>query len=658
MASVLCLRTLCAALLLTLSACHSDEDIADDTPQADTATQPDTPASQTGDQTGELLSRFNSDGTAWLALHLSMEGYTQTRTAATRAGGDNGTFADATLDEYSVDNAYLLLFAGASEATATFASAYKIDSPSLDGATNPQVDRTTTVAIQDFNIKGTDQLYAFVVLNNNDTHGITAHSRTSVTFANGDSPEKTFDGSSTLTDLQAVVVNSIRNDNDHFTMTNAVMADKPGGTSDPSGATITTLVRLLPSHIFASKDDALANPAVHVNVERLAAKVTVGCGGTLDYHIAGNTDLDFEAADLTYSIDNYNTLSRTVKTFSTSWPTLTTAPGTTSAYSGLSTYHRFVEENAVEANLPILYRTHWAEDVNYDNLTTTLHPYTEYGWQSLSTPAYMAENTFDAAHQTEEHATALMVRLQLNGGNDFYTTRIDSRDIIYKAEANTNGEHGTGAGQSFAPRRSTELTTATEIDDRVRDYLMGIAEVRQWVDKYASGDKSFLKVTMKNNYRTASAAETGRAWATVTQTAYNVSTTQAYIDFDALSSTIDEAIEALDIYYYAQGYCYYRVPIKHFGDELTPWDAPKTAGTAKTAAAYYGSGSTADAAYMGRYGIVRNNCYDLSITAVEHIGEPTPVTATTGRAVDAQDKGLLVGLKVSLLPWQKHEQDI
>ena len=82
---------------------------------------------------------------------------------------------------------------------------------------------------------------------------------------------------------------------------------------------------------------------------------------------------------------------------------------------------------------------------------------------------------------------------------------------------------------------------------------------------------------------------------------------------------------------YPKGETYYAVRIKHFGDDLTPWGwngetEPTVADDTdakKIAKIYPQSGDVTPAEnYLGRYGVLRNNWYEISLDKILKIGHP------------------------------------
>lgn len=572
----------------------------------------------------DILSRFNSEGKAWMSLQIPLGGQTMTRT----------TFDDGSNDEWKVKDAYILIFAGANESAAKFASAYKVEYPTLNTSAYNQITATATITISDANINTGDKLYVFALLNNNSS-AITTPSfpATSVAFANGGSSVTLTGGSSAVSALNGITIGSIKDDDGYFLMTNATLAK-----ANTPGADLQTLVEVPASYFFPTEAQAEANPAGHINVERLAVKTTVEDGLSVDNHkILGNGYATFESSDLMFALDNYNTPSF--------------------AYRHLSalSYQRFVESLPVEPYYPLVYRTYWAEDANYSGnsgLVYRDHAHrNEILWSSFgeSNPQYCAENTFDVSHMQDDCTTSVLVRLQLNNGRDFYTTSVTGSDIVFQLPGYTLEEQGTSASSSFARTRSDVVTydgtnTAT-IDEYLRQWLMETnSSFRNWVNTYAAGEVKHVVITLTNDAATGIATVSS-----VTQTARASGTTGATA-FDALG--LDSYFASnISLKYYASGYCYYRVLIRHFDDTQTPWASAATMTDNSTTQVYGGDATS----YLGRYGVVRNNWYNISINSVTHIGSPIIPALTT----DADDKvEQLLNATLSISGWEAHSQNL
>ena len=570
------------------------------------------------------------------------------------------------------------MFAGTSESDATFASAYKVETPSLSLSTFEQMTATVTITIHDANLNTGNKLFPFVVVNNN-TSCITAQSLTSVTFANGGSSVSLTGGSSTFADLANVTIANYVDGDGYFLMTNATLAD-----GNTTSATLFHLPEMLPNYFFPTQSESRGNPAAHICVERLAAKTTVEDGITYsagEAFILGNNYAKFASTDLSFALDNYNTKSY--------------------AYRHLSavSYLRFVENTPVTPHAPLVYRTYWGEDINYSSgsglanttyaayLALTNEQKTAF-WHTMGGDIYCAENTFDVANMQDDCTTSVLVRLQLNGGNDFYTTSVTGSDIVFQPPHTEISEEGTSASSSFSrkaedagttgateatgttgraevPTRSVVVTydgsvTAT-IDDYLRTWLVEQSSaLRTWLRNYAGNEPKHLRITITNN------SATGQATATLSQTAqtsgstgYNKfeTATDAYTETggETLKAYLQSLLDGLTLYYYQSGYCYYRVLIRHFDDTQKPWSST-AAMEDNTTLWVYGNGTdTYNNDYLGRYGMVRNNWYNITITSVTHIGSPIIPPLTT----DADDKvEQLLNATLSISGWEAHDQNL
>jgi len=522
-----------------------------------------------------VLDRFNGEGKAWMTLNINLPVRNTTRSV---------TFVDG--DEIDVSNIMIVLFHGTAataEANLEVCSTYDATVGTPHNSSESQVTETVTATIQmtDDNINDGDKIYALAILNATPT--VTAGSTFSAVSRQ------------TLTGISTTV-----GANTYYMMSNAPQADQAGGSSNPTSASITTLVEIDPNYMFATEAEATSNPSASINVERAAAKVTVALAPGVG-SISDNTSLTFNATDMSYALDNYNTSFYLTRQFGTDWL----------PYNAQSKGYRMVEASPVTSG-GNRYRTYWARDVNYDNgVTTGLTHGTPASWTPMGSNAYCAENTFDTGHMTIRNTTAVLVRLRLNGGTPFYTTSLTGSDVIY---------------------------SAATLQAHLLAWLMQFTDVQEWLLTYADKDNSKIAISITPN------AAAGTATATVAQTVTSDTGAEAYTKFTALGLSSRIAAH-ITMSYYDGGYCYYRTPVKHFGDELTPWTPDGN--MRETVGTVYGSdGSPRETAYLGRYGMVRNNWYDIQVESVLHVGAPTipPIDDTPN---DVRE----IILRMVIVPW-------
>lgn len=90
---------------------------------------------------------------------------------------------------------------------------------------------------------------------------------------------------------------------------------------------------------------------------------------------------------------------------------------------------------------------------------------------------------------------------------------------------------------------------------------------------------------------------------------------------------------------------YYTTTIKHFGDDPTAFDPTQD-----------GTPYSPESKFLGRFGVVRNNWYDLTINSVTGPGEPEiPDTPDP----DEPDKvRSYINVEINVLSWAKRTQSI
>lgn len=101
--------------------------------------------------------------------------------------------------------------------------------------------------------------------------------------------------------------------------------------------------------------------------------------------------------------------------------------------------------------------------------------------------------------------------------------------------------------------------------------------------------------------------------------------------------------EGYGISTYEKGESYYIARIKHFGDVLTPWNSGD---------AYKDN----NLKYLGRYGMLRNNWYELDVKSVSGPGYPDVPDVKPNTPDDEDDKYIKVS--VNILHWAKRSQDV
>ena len=566
----------------------------------------------------DIQSEVKAGGEGYVGFSIQLP----TTASATRV---NDEFDDGEQkpDEYKVHNATMFIFKGSSEANATFVNAYEMNVNTFQEK-DPSNDQCTTEGIVSSKItkpetNSGENIYAYVMINSNDMINTT---------------DKTIDGNSydgiTFENFSKLALSNIGDLSNGMVMTNAPVASKVGGISNPSGATITTLTELAPSKIYATQAAAEADPAGNVYMERAAVKVTVKTSSS----ISGTTstgNVKYNKASIKWALNNENTKYYNTRQMKESWlgyhaqgdGSNTNIEGTPTAAS----LYRFVSGEAIHTDVC---RTYWGEDLNYTVDAEFTNAPSSVDKEPNSS-VYTFENTFDVDRQVAKNTTGVAVSATFNDGKSFYT-------------ASTYGDN-----------KILQVPEDGGDDEKIQDYIMtylrnNYSKFKTWYD---ANDKNRITVTMDN------APVTDAKVSTVEKTA---DAQDLPSDFGA--TEIKAAVDKIIFKYYEKGVAYYNVLIKHFGDSETPWK-PENHSVNNIDGVYKSINGTtltneqSDNNYLGRYGVLRNNWYQIEITGIRQIGSPVPVDPSTDPDPDPDDNvDNYLSVKIHITPWALRKQSV
>ena len=421
-------------------------------------------------------------------------------------------------------------------------------------------------------------------------------------------------------------------------MTNVPVVTKPG-TAAFDDATVLADVT---TSIFKTEAEAKANPAADVFVERVASKVTLGMTGsgtsTETLSADGATAENFKYALEGWNLANVNKSSYLVRQYDNTWNNLTSDGSDFLTGADKSAFdanpYRFAGINLIKTNVSSdpaanKYRTYWGKDINYDTDAPFASDPT-VGDANLTlgknATTYCYENTFDVDHQNVCNTTTAIVKMKITpdsytGGTTFYTIN-GGKDVVYSL-ANAK----TKVGNQFLAE-NTESSLKTKYFSTVsEDGKITVSDV-DFSDN--AGKVTFNKLVL-----------------TFTPTAGGTATTH-YVTDAAILTALANNIKVVE---YKDGYSYYNILIKHFGDELTPWN-PST----KTSGISYPTPNEANN-WLGRYGVLRNNWYDLDITGVSRLGAATPEELDVKNDPTPDDNlKSYISVKINVLSWAKRTQ--
>lgn len=561
--------------------------------------------SSSDDLNGGETGKFGADGQGFVNVTLNLPTQPQ---STSRAANDVLDHGDA--KEYNVKDATLILFAGADEATAQIKAAYNLSGWKKDLTPSTQIS-TTLSKVQKINVisaSSTDKIYAFVVLNHNDALKVTS---TNTLQVNGT------DFTGTFEDLSKKDINTPLKE-DNLMMSNAVIISKPGK-ADFSSVEATTLTDVT-DKIYKTESEATSHPAANIYVERLAAKVTLeNATGTSTNTVSVGSGA---AKTFAYSLEgwrlaNVNTSSYLTRLYDNTWNSYksdATDFTTASHVDYDNNSYRFAGISAIATGKG--YRTYWGKDANYDSEASFSDGTNEpnlLGDEST----YCYENTFNVAHQNVKETTCAIVKMKItpNGYTEgtFFTID-DNKGVVY-SEADVKTEIGK--------RFLAEMGSAY-VKTHYYPSATGTITVKDVEFANAAGEVTITKMTLTDG-----------------------TTTPDQVVSDADLNTFKPSIKVNE---FKDGYAYYTILIKHFGDELTPWN-PST----KTTESYPGTDNEQN--WLGRYGVLRNNWYKLEVTGVAAIGASTPGELNVNHDTTPDDNlKRYISCKINALSWAVRKQ--
>lgn len=534
----------------------------------------------------------NESGVGYATLSINLP-----TTSGTRADG-NPEFKPGDANEYDVKDVTLLIFkqAGASEGTYTFVETADLGTMApwvKDGSNGITTAATITAKLNSVDL--TSQYYALVILNNKDKKNDLKVKMPSKdqTYSNWNSASTT-DGT------------KFADNTNGFYMANAPQF---------TAGTPTTLVKI--DKVYASKQAAETNPATTIHVERGLAKVTVASLPTAQKPTGtkySNDKVDITAWNLDVTNKStfpIHTLTGLTTNFATIWEASTAAAPSTG---------RFVDG----ANKAFK-RVYWGIDPNYNTDYKTVEA-CQGAFNVLAanatitgdaaTPQYCLENTFDINHMMQGQTTRVVFKAK-------YTPKdFADNETFYKIGNNTDLWNKTNLKEQIKAKAAEVLKV------EVSKITVDLAATKNDLTK--SGTKVLTSDNIQNDGAAVSADDIAKINAKLGLTE---ATTTAPI---------------VGIATYASGVSYYIARVKHFGDVLTPW---------KEGAETYGTDNAEqNNKYLGRYGVLRNNWYELTVGKVSGPGYPDVPTIKPEAPDDENDKYINVSVKI--LDWAKRSQTV
>lgn len=534
----------------------------------------------------------NQTGEAYASFRINLPTTTGTRADDPKPG--TPSFDEGTAAEYEVKNGTILIFDNAGK----FVTSAQLGT--MNPWTDVKSDGVTTAAIATVQLNGVKVGgdYQALVLLNNDAEATTskvALPAVGVSYADWSK------------DASKVSV-------DNYTKTDYIfMANAPKYIDETSNPT--TLVKV--NNICASREEAQAKAATTVYVERGLAKVTMQNYKTGGYTIADGTTYAGDKVVITdWKLDVTNKSTYPVHqtdVLKTAWGEI------------------WGEDRFADATNKSFKRVYWGEDPNYsgsalNNLAACKNAFNMIknsevkGETGTDHPQYCLENTFDLANMMQGQ-----------------TTR-----VVFKAVYTPKALEGTTEKTFYKIGNNTAIWTKANLETQIHTVAvtaMGIttaAEQAKYVVKLdatennISGEAGQHLIKAENITYTGDAADN------------KVDPTVVNKINEKLGLKEEKGKITSGIATYLHGEAYYIARVKHF-NELTPWN-PGEAYDSK------------NEKYLGRYGVLRNNWYDLSVNSISGLGYPEVPEVKPTVPDDENDQ--YINVEVKILSWAKRSQSI
>lgn len=529
----------------------------------------------------------------------------------TGVGTRTASYSNGTAAEYQVNDAIIVFFEGASESEAAFRKAYTLTNLDWNTANSDGVQVTTTSHpyVTEAPKAATDgnKIYALMVLNPNNVLTVSGdklmQGTTDVFGTN-----KNVSALQEALKEQKVENYTEKDDASSFFMTSAPLSNKSSEAGDFGTATASILTEVT---VYDTEEEAAApgTAANQIYVERIVAKVSMAVNGDIikqdQQRAEGNTVIqvkdgaytgdELELTGWVLNVTNKSTkLVRDVQGFNT-WIGYANNKG-----------KRFVESGAVKTNAN-LYRINWAIDGNYSGGYTVANEFNT--WTEASNEpnaeewntnfidngdvAYCFENTFNAANMKQNQTTGLLI----------------------KGKYTHNGE--IGETNFFVVGNQAAALTVEQFVQIVKEKVPALKD--KTITLNGEADGGYYNVNRD-----------GRKLSDLLTVA------------DYQGTDLNDVITAIgEVKYYKNGATYYYTSlIRHFSETETEWDNGE---------------DYTDADHLGRYGVVRNTWYQMTINSISGPGEPEiPVIP---EEPDDENQGY-IKMEVNILAWAVRGNDI
>lgn len=545
----------------------------------------------------------NETGVGYATFTINLPSVSGTRAAD--AGG--AEMNEGTEEEYAVKSATALIFQkyGSDEGSYKFVESVTLP---IDGWKDDPTDGITTTSkklvAKLTNVDTKNDYSVLILLNNNKTGGGAKVELPTAGQSYNDWNSKILTPS--VTDLAA---------SGDFYMANAPLK---GSADSPA-----TLVSIDKNKIYASEAEANKTTndcAATVYVERGVAKMTVADPGTITVKDkATSTDTQSKVTFSKWALDITNK-----KTFA-----VHNIDGLSSDFGAIWTTDRFTGINN---------RVYWGKDPNYDNedlkkndatgddlrnkkfnfITATSEINKDFTNTTKTNPVYCLENTFNLKNMYQGQTTRVIFKAK-------YTPKDDTGDLADPAD----GTFYT-IGNMKTILNTDKLKAAV---DAVANPVLPTGYTIDYTNFKTEGSHVIKAEYIKNASGTVLDSTALYGKKTGAEIVKDIN--------DKLGLKAGRPEEMVGINTYLKGATYYIARVKHFSS--LKWQSGES----------YGDNNDK---YLGRYGMLRNNWYELKVGNVYGPGYPGVPPVDPNQPDDENEKYLSVSVKI--LSWAKRSDTV
>lgn len=536
----------------------------------------------------------NEAGVGYAIFTINLPSVSGTRAAD--AGG--AEMNEGTEEEYAVKSATALIFQkyGSDEGSYKFVESVTLP---IDGWKDDPTDGITTTSkklvAKLTNVDTKNDYSVLILLNNNKTGGGAKVELPTAGQSYNDWNSKIL--TPLVTDLAA---------SGDFYMANAPLK---GSADSPA-----TLVSIDKNKIYASEAEANKTTndcAATVYVERGVAKMTVADPGTKTVkNKATSTDTQSKvtfskwALDITnkktYAVHNIDGLS---KDFPAIWTTKRFTGTNNRVYWGTDPNYNLAELNTNDTK----------RKGEFNFITATREINKDFTNTTKTNPVYCLENTFNLANMYQGQTTRVIFKAR-------YTPKDDAGNPLAEQD-----------GTFYTIGNMTTILKEADLKKAVGTVATSVLPgcTVDYTNLKQEGSHVIILADIKDSTGKPLVAGTDYGGMTGTQIVKKIN--------DRLGLKAGRPEEMVGINTYLNGVTYYIARVKHFGS-LTPWNSGESYGTD-------------NGKYLGRYGMLRNNWYDLTVGNVYGPGYPGVPPVDPNQPDDENEKYLSVSVKI--LSWAK-----